>query len=383
MLAELLGRPSPSPEPEAELWLGAHPRGPALLEIGEQWRPFDAVLREDPEPWLGAESIAAHGARLPYLLKVLAVEQPLSLQAHPDDARAAAVYEQERELPAAAQRYTDPYGKPELVCALTRFEALCGIRPLAEIRAWLDDAGLAELLRPGDRHDSASSIRDSLGHWLRRSPDERRAPLARLRAHAERRASSDGVSRRVCELAALWPQDPGLLAPVWLHEVVLAPGEALFFPPGVLHCYLSGAAIELMAASDNVVRAGLTPKPVHVDELLAIGRFEPDAPAVLAPHPVTPTSAPDDAGARAHTHYPTPCRAFQLGRLAPQPGIRIDVRVRSAEILLCAEGQIHVLAGADATILARGEACAMPAAAGSYTVTGSGVAFRAGLPEGS
>ena len=379
VLAELLGRPSPSPEPEAELWLGAHPRGPALLESGDQWRPFDAVLRDDPESWLGPESIAAHGPRLPFLLKVLAVEQPLSLQAHPDDARAAAVFDQERTLPDAERRYTDPHGKPELVCALTRFEALCGVRPLAGIRAWLDAAGLAALLLPGEEPGPASAIRASLAHWLRRPPQEQREPLARLRAHAARRASSDAISRRVCELAALWPEDPGLLAPVWLHAVTLAPGEALYFPPGVLHCYLSGAAIELMAASDNVVRAGLTPKPVHVDELLAVGHFEPAAPDILT----AVSAASGNAGARAHTHYPTPSRAFQLSRLEPEPGTRIDVRIRGAEILLCTDGQIQVSAGADSLRLTRGDACAMPASAESYTVAGRGTAFRAGLPGGS
>jgi mannose-6-phosphate isomerase class I len=98
---------------------------------------------------------------------------------------------------------------------------------------------------------------------------------------------------------------------------------------------------------------------------------------------VPPATAPDDAGKHAHTLYPTPCRVFQLGRLAPRPGIRIEIPVRSAEILLCTEGQIQVLAGTDTTILTRGNACAIPAAASSYTVSGSGGAFRAGLPEGS
>jgi mannose-6-phosphate isomerase len=368
VLAELLGRPGPSDEPEAELWLGAHPRGPALVEIAAgEWLPFDAVLARAPGDWLGPEVVAAHGERLPFLLKVLAVEEPLSLQVHPDGQRAADVFAADRERDPTRRRYADPHAKPELVCALTRFEALCGFRPADESRAWLAEAGLA-----GDWPEGPGGLRGFLAAWLRQPGERLARGLARLRAHAVARGSGDPVARRVLALAERWPGDPGLIAPVLMNEVELAPGEALFLPPGELHCYLAGVAVEIMGASDNVVRAGLTQKAIDAEEVLRVARCEPAPVTRVRPAPSAP----------GHAAFATPAREFELSRLEPGPRGAVTLRTLGPEILLCVAGRVEVAAPGGAATLGRGESCAVPAAARAYTVSGQGVVFRAAPPSG-
>lgn len=370
VLAELLGRSTPSEEPEAELWLGAHPRGPALVELADDaWLPFDALLARSAEHWLGGAAIAAHGPRLPFLLKVLAVEAPLSLQTHPDRRRAAEVFAADRELDPARRRYLDPYAKPELVCALTRFEALCGFRPGDESRAWFAEAGLADLWPDAD--GEPANVRSFLADWLRLPAEPRARRLGRVVARARERAPDDAVARRVVELATRWPGDPGAIAPILMHDVTLAPGEALFLPPGLLHCYLSGVAVEIMGASDNVVRAGLTPKPVDVEELLRVASCEPGPVARLR-------GAERQPGLTA---FATAAEEFELSRLELEDAREIAIRPRGPEIVLCMSGVLRVSGPGGTLVLGRGESCAIPAAAGWASFTGRGVGFRAALPE--
>jgi mannose-6-phosphate isomerase len=241
-IPDLLGQPADG-RPWAELWLGTHPNGPATLADG---RPLRAVTGE-----------------LPYLFKVLAVAEPLSLQTHPSRAQAEAGY--------AAGRYRDPQPKPELVCALTPFTAYCGVRPTEATLAMLDELGaveLAEVLAAG-------------------GPGAALEGLYRGRIHVEpivRAATGSGRPEAVWvrELAARYPGDPSVAATLLLNLVELRPGEAIQLGPGNLHAYLSGAGIELMGASDNVVRGGLTVKAVDVDELLAVADPTPLADPVMA-----------------------------------------------------------------------------------------------------
>lgn len=371
VLAALQGRSTPSEQPEAELWLGAHPSGPAQVEVEGAWAPLDELIRADPEYWLGPEALARHGPRLPFLMKVLAVEQPLSLQAHPDAQRAASIFEQERHLSAAERRYTDPYAKPELVCALTRFEALCGVRSEDEIREWLAAAGLGDLM--DSSAVGSAAVHDFLARWLRLSSVRRRPQIEDLLAAARRRAAEDPISRRILDLAVHWPGDPGLVAPVLLHEIALEPGEALFLPAGVLHCYLSGAAIEVMAASDNVVRAGLTNKPIHVGELLEIACFEEGPPELLRGA---------DSGSSYGGHR-TPCHEFRLTRSRISPDGRLEVAVHGPMIVLCTGGRLRVEANGHALELARGAAVAIPAALEICEISGDGEGAWTALPDAS
>lgn len=243
-IPRLLGAPSDG-RPWAELWLGTHPNGPATLEDG---RPLLDVTGE-----------------LPYLLKVLAAATPLSLQTHPTRAQA--------EEGFAAGRYPDPHPKPELLYALTPFTAFCGVRPVDATLTLLDELGADDL--------SALLAEEGPGAALEalyrgRLPAQ---PIIDAAAgHGDR-----AEARWVQTLAASYPGDPSVAATLLLNLVELQPGEAIQLAPGNLHAYLAGAGIELMGASDNVVRGGLTVKAVDVDDLLAVADPTPLAEPVMGP----------------------------------------------------------------------------------------------------
>ncbi len=241
-LPALLGI-APDGRPWAELWLGTHPNGPATVD----GRPLSEVA-----------------GPLPYLLKVLAAAEPLSLQAHPTRAQAAAGF--------AAGRYPDDQPKPELLVALTRFEALCGFRPIDDALALLDTLGARELAA-AVRHGGPGEALHGLYRGRIRSD-----PVVAACAGQEHPAA-----RWAGRLGRRYPGDPSVAATLLLNHVTLAPGEAIFLGPGNLHAYLAGAGVELMGASDNVVRGGLTVKAVDVDDLLAVVDPTPLADPVRPP----------------------------------------------------------------------------------------------------
>lgn len=229
-IPELLGS-EPDGTPQAELWLGTHPNGPTVLDDGR--RLVDVA------------------GELPYLLKVLAAAEPLSLQVHPTTAQAVDGF--------ARGIYPDDRAKPELLCALTQFDALCGIRPVAATLAFLEDL---------DALDLVAVIRsDGMAATIERLYRGQLDPLPTIRACA----TSDRVEASlVTDLATKYPDDPSVVVTLLMNRITLKPGQALHLTAGNLHAYLRGAGIELMGASDNVVRGGLTVKPVDVDELLHI-----------------------------------------------------------------------------------------------------------------
>lgn len=277
-ISALLGWPA-TDAVEAELWLGAHHGSPTRLT-----EPAAAGGAPDLVEWVAADPATALGPghdRFPFLLKVLAAGSPLSLQAHPTAAQAAAGFAREEAagipLGAAHRNYKDPYPKPELILAVSeRFGALCGFRPAAESRAAV--ARLADLAaadvpeaRGGlelilARLDTDDSIR-AVVEWLLTASegvaDAVDAVSRVARAHPE-------LARTQAVLADQYPGDPGIVVSLLLNEVELARGEAIFLPAGNIHAYLHGVGIELMEASDNVLRGGLTPKHIDVPELLTV-----------------------------------------------------------------------------------------------------------------
>ena len=369
-LAELRGRPAPSDEPEAELWLGAHPRGSARVLAPDGPEPLGDWVGRDPEAVLGPAVRARFGAELPFLLKVLAVAKPLSIQVHPDAEQARAGYAREQAagiaLDAAERCYPDASAKPELVYALTRFEVLHGLREPSAIRDDLDGLGAGEL---APRDGSAGALRAALASWLDRAPN----PLRR-RAVTAARSRADAAPRfaRVAALDAAFPGDPGALAPLYLRALRLEPGEALFVAAGELHAYLEGAAVELMACSDNVLRGGLTAKHVALDELLGVARVEPVAGGVLAAEPA----------AAGVARFRTPAREFELAVLEPAPDAAPCALGPGVGVVLCATGRVRLCAEADPEGLAleAGQSALVPAAAGAWRASGAGRLFAARVP---
>lgn len=378
-LAELLGQPSPAPRPQAELWLGAHPQAPAWVHVGGRRLGLPEWIAQDPDGVLGRRVRERFGARLPFLLKVLAAEQPLSIQAHPDARQAAEGFAREnaRGIAASApeRSYRDASHKPEILCALTRFEALCGFRPLARIRSLLERLAAPGLDPERARLDDPAkddALRGFLAGLLRMSPARRARVVDECAEAASMLRDEDPAFDWLLRLRERHPGDPGVLAPLFLNLVELQPGQALFLEAGRLHCYLHGVGVELMASSDNVLRGGLTSKHVDVDELLRVLRFEEAGPELLEARPAAP-------GLLA---YATPAAEFQLSRLELSGRtIELPAAGRGIEILLCSEGALRVAAAAaEPLALAKGASCVVPACIGAYAVSGSGTAWRASVP---
>lgn len=372
-IAELLGR-DPSGRPEAELWIGAHPDAPSRPVDDPDGSSLAELIDADPAGALGAASIEAFGPRLPFLLKVLAAESPLSLQVHPrlDQAKAGFAAEEAAGVSRTAphRNYKDDNHKPEMVFALTPFDALTGFRAPAESAALFERltgllAGseaaevteqVAELLRTPDEAEALSA---AFARLINGGPDVRSCvdAAAAAIAAAGGAARDDAALATVADLAAAYPSDPGVLLSLMLNRVSLAPGEALYLPAGNVHAYLRGLGIEVMAASDNVLRGGLTPKHVDIPELLRTVVFEaPGIPRLAA-----------QESALGQELYRPPFEEFQLQRIdvpgapgagaAPEP---VPVAQTGAAVVLVVRGSLTLDTPKGDLVLSRGDSAFIP-----------------------
>ncbi|MFJ7149733.1 mannose-6-phosphate isomerase, class I [Streptomyces sp. NPDC100445] len=361
-IPRLLGT-EPTGEPQAEMWMGAHPGAPSRTPRGTLAEVIDA----GPERELGAAAVGRFGPRLPFLLKILAAGAPLSLQVHPDLEQAGQGYadEERRGVPVDApqRNYKDANHKPELICALTEFDGLCGFRDPAEAAGLLEGLGVASLApyvdllraRPGD-----AALREVLTAVLGADRQETARTVAEATAACVRLG---GAYTPYAQIAHHYPGDPGVLAAMLLNHVRLQPGEALFLGAGIPHAYLDGLGVEIMANSDNVLRCGLTPKHVDVPELLRVVRFEPSDPGVLRP----------TAGEDGEEVYETPIDEFRLSRyVLPEGGATHDVTRDTPQILLCTAGSVQ----AGEEDLGPGESVFVPAGE-KAEISGAGTVFRA------
>ncbi len=385
-IANLLGRPA-SGGPEAELWIGAHPDSPSVAlsyaapasggahaagSDDNGRRSLDALIAEDPEHHLGGGSIAEFGPRLPFLLKVLAAESPLSLQVHPtlEQAREGFAREEAAGVDRAAteRNYKDDNHKPEMIFALTPFEALCGFRPAAESRAvfqhlasCFDLAGLdlppllPQLLADLAQDDEPAALRAAFERLIAGGGDVTDATekiVAALISGAPMAAHVAELTT-VVNLNAEYPADPGVLISLLLNRISLAPGEAVYLPAGNVHAYLRGLGIEVMASSDNVLRGGLTPKFVDVPELLRTIAFE----AVGVPMLDAETTM------LGQEVFRPPFREFQLQRVELQPGGEpVPLAQSGAAVIIVASGAVLLDSPKGELRLSRGASAFLPAA---------------------
>lgn len=274
-ISRALGWPD-SDRHEAELWLGAHPLSPSHC-------------RGDAPPWPDLQAREVAGLpRLPYLMKLLAAQTPLSLQAHPSAGQAAAGFAREEAagLPLShpTRNYKDPYAKPELIVAVhDGFEALCGFRPRSETLALIDDLAAidpAPCLRTWARQVETGEDLRAAVRWLLSGDAEVTDLLEVICAVAHAEPERFELIGR---LAREFPGDPGIAVAQMANHVQLDAREALWLPAGNIHAYLSGLGVELMGPSDNVLRGGLTPKHVDGEELQTVLDFEPGLPPWLYP----------------------------------------------------------------------------------------------------
>ncbi|MDX3134996.1 mannose-6-phosphate isomerase, class I [Streptomyces europaeiscabiei] len=361
-IPQLLGV-APTGEPQAEMWMGAHPGAPSRTGRG----PLTEVIDEGPDRELGSRTVARFGPRLPFLLKLLAAGAPLSLQVHPDLEQAREGYEDEerRGIPidAGHRNYKDANHKPELICALTEFDGLCGFRaPLqaADLLAALDVDSLKPYVDLLHAHPEEAALREVLTAVLSADPEDMSHTVTEA---ADACARLGGAHAPYADIAHHYPGDPGVIAAMLLNHVRLQPGEALFLGAGIPHAYLNGLGVEIMANSDNVLRCGLTPKHVDVPELLRIVRFEATDPGVLRPE-----ASPD-----GEEVYETPIDEFRLSRFVlPEATAPHDLTRATPQILLCTAGSVR----AGEHTLAPGESVFVPADE-KAEVSGPGTLFRA------
>lgn len=361
-IPKLLGV-EPTGEPQAEMWMGAHPGAPSRTARGT----LVEVIEAAPERELGEKAVAKFGPRLPFLLKILAAGAPLSLQVHPNLGQAKEGYadEERRGIPVDAphRNYKDANHKPELICALTEFDGLCGFRdPLhaADLLAGLGVDSLKPYVDLLHAHPEEAALREVLTAILTADPEAMRHTVT---AAATACTRLGGDYEPYADIAHHYPGDPGVIAAMLLNHVRLQPGEALFLGAGIPHAYLNGLGVEIMANSDNVLRCGLTPKHVDVPELLRIVRFEASDPGVLRPE-----ASPD-----GEEVYETPIDEFRLSRyVLPEGTGAHDLTLDTPQILLCTAGTVK----AGEFELAPGQSVFVPAG-DTAEVSGAGTVFRA------
>lgn len=383
-IAGLLGT-APSGEPEAELWLGAHPGSPAVIAD-----PSQTGGAPDLAAWTAADpqtSLGRRDAHLPYLLKVLAAAGPLSLQAHPSSEQAEEGFARENAagipLDSPERNYKDPFHKPELIYALSdTFDALCGFRDVQRSAALF--SSIAETAADGERTviaafagtltgEPATVLREATEWLLGGDPavGELVGAVVATAIGIEPDPSGDDLAvaaDTVRILAEAFPGDPGIVLALLLNRVTLRPGEVLYLPAGNIHAYLRGLGIELMAASDNVLRGGLTPKRIDVPELVSILDFRPIVAAPMAAeHPapgveVFRPDVPDFALDRVLVGGKTPSARIQL------PG---------AAIAICTSGAVELAGKHGASALRRGESVFITPDEDAVTITGDGTVFAA------
>ena len=378
-LAEFLGRPNAEDQPEAELWIGAHPKSASRIVTPEGMGTLEEAIENDPVGLLGTEVCEHFGNELPFLLKILAAAEPLSIQAHPDheQARRGWARQNAEGIPVDAPRrsYRDQNHKPELVCALTPFTVLKGFRASSEVARRIEPIAGPELDREVarlGRERTPAALRALFTRLMTLESDEKEAVLSRGLEESARQGPDDAAWAWVEILHSKYPGDIGSLSPLYLNLLTLAPEEALYLRAGELHAYLEGTAIEIMANSDNVLRGGLTPKTVDLPELLAILTFDTREPRILRGESEGP----------AQRVYRTEAREFELSLVqveedapfTPEPG-------RGVEILLALEGACAVRVDDEIEQpLGKGQAIFVPATLRSYTVEGTGRLARAVVP---
>ena len=363
-LTELYGIANPDGQPMAELWMGAHPKSSSKIENASgQPQSLREVIEQDKTALLG-QAVAERFGELPFLFKVLCADQPLSIQVHPNKRASEIGFAKENAagipLDAAERNYKDPNHKPELVFALTPFLAMNAFREFSDIISLLQPvAGAHQAIAHFLAQPDAHSLSQLFASLLNMQGEEKSHALAVLKATL---ASQQGEPWETIRfISEFYPDDSGLFSPLLLNVIKLNPGEAMFLFAETPHAYLKGVALEVMANSDNVLRAGLTPKYIDIPELVANVKFVPKPATELL-------TTPEQNGAELDFPIPVPDFAFSLHDLSTQAS---SLAQQSAAILFCVEGEAVLSKGEQRLVLKPGESAFV--SAGESPVEASGV----------
>ncbi|MGL4794834.1 MAG: mannose-6-phosphate isomerase, class I [Aeromonas jandaei] len=370
-LTTLFGIANPEGKPQAELWMGAHPNGCSDVVVAGQTQKLSTLIERAPAAVLGEATLARFGS-LPFLFKVLCAEKALSIQVHPSKAQAEAGFAKEEaagiDAKAANRNYKDPNHKPELVFALTPYQAMNGFRAIPAILALFERVNLpaiAELTAALAASQNEAGLQHFFHQLLVLEGARKEEALAGLLTYAAAHQDEETFAL-ITSLAAQYPGDVGLFSPLLLNVVTLKPGQAMFLDACTPHAYVRGTGLEIMANSDNVLRAGLTPKYIDVAELLDCTRClaKPDDQILLAPHV---------EGMVQHFEVPVPDFTFSV-----YPAGEHQLTTTSAEILFAIDATVILKRGDETLRLEKGQSAFIPAATGSYQLLSEGRVARAG-----
>lgn len=383
VLPQFLSRPADG-QPWAEIWFGAHPLAPSTIADGA--RGLDAVIAAAPRRMLGDSVMRAFGPALPFLLKLIAPAQPLSLQVHPSKEHAQESFAAENAagipLDSGDRNYRDANHKPEMLMALTPFEALCGFRTprkaLSIVRG-LDTPLSEQLTQLITEHPSAHGMRAAFRRLVTPALSPSAEEVGALAEACRRRldsgeSPSPRIDATVATLQSVHPGDPGVAAALLMNPVSLQPGEAMFVPDGIIHSYQSGLGIEIMASSDNVLRAGLTSKKVDANELLQCASVAAAPPIRIGPEQLTENTAA----------YFSPIDDFELSITTLPDGASFYPSIRvpgqGPRILLCIEGDVLLQSDSGRARVRPGDAVFVSADDGAVSVGGHGRIVQASVP---
>ena len=370
-LTTLFGIPNPAGKPQAELWMGAHPNGCSEVVLAGDVQKLSTLINSAPAAVWG-EAPQARFATLPFLFKVLCAEKALSIQVHPSKAQAEAGFAREEaagiDIKASNRNYKDPNHKPELVFALTPYQAMNGFRAIPAILALFERvklATIADLVAALAANQNEAGLQHFFHQLLILTGPRKEDALAGLLAYAAAHQDEETFAL-VTSLAAQYPGDVGLFSPLLLNVVTLQPGQAMYLDACTPHAYVRGTGLEIMANSDNVLRAGLTPKYIDVAELLDCTRClaKPDDQILLSPRM---------EGAVQHYDVPVPDFTFSV-----YPAGEHALTTASAEILFAIDGTVILQQGKQSLRLEKGQSAFIPATTGSYQLLAEGRVARAG-----
>ena len=360
-IPELQGRPK-GDQPEAELWMGAHPTSPSRTV--ESDRGLDDIISTQPQNTLGPQA-GDFQNELPFIMKILAIREPLSIQVHPNAKQAEEGFTSVQSSLTRAQSYSSPRGKEEIVCALTETDLKFGFREVNEIHAIIDAAGHSELswLKESLSEETPDeSLKETIKKILSTDSDTIRSITSTvLSSDMSATVINEKEMIYFTDLSETYPDDSGLLLFLLMNFVTLEPGDFIYVSPGVTHAYLRGNVVEITSNSDNVIRCGLTPKYVNAQEFLSIASFVSEQPQIQTP-----------AESLHSYESPTP---FMLTRLDLNE--EFETAVNGPEILISTQNNFNITNNKGESIhVEQGQPVWMPYSDISYKITGNCLVFR-------
>ncbi|MFC1891330.1 mannose-6-phosphate isomerase, class I [Thermodesulfobacteriota bacterium] len=380
-IPELTGNSNPDEKPHAELWMGTHPKAPSNILCNDNAIPLPEAIQKDPDGILGHSVSKKFNKSLPFLFKILAAADPLSVQAHPDKARAERGFAKENTegipIDAPDRNYRDSNHKPELICALEPMWILKGFRTPEDIVNLFNMAGLTSDnfgLEKFNDHGAEKFLKDLFQSLMILDREQQVLTINILIEHVKKTENAEPEFKWVSKLNQYYPGDISVLSLLFLNLIRLQPGQAIYIPAGELHAYLEGSGLEIMANSDNVLRGGLTPKHIDLTELLRILNFSPGVPEINIPLKISEFEAA----------YPAKAEEFILSVISLDNNDTYCSQLnRNVEIMICTGGsaRIREIDSEDELKLNKGSSIIVPASVEQYQIEGEATIYKASVPN--